>query len=156
MRAAFAESRNILTVQFLLFYCMAFKLYYIFDVEPIIHTHYTPPGVKYPFKTKSDNHTHDLELSEYTLGNSLIPSTPQEMEDMLKLCSHVRFKVPQQVQISWISRVTLMCVWFDFLFKYAQYATMYYMFRYFKDWWMYDFHTMTFIMKVSMNALFSL
>ncbi|MCI4387434.1 hypothetical protein PGIGA_G00073920 [Pangasianodon gigas] len=42
----------------------------------------------------------ELALSEYTLGISLIPSTPQEMEDMLKLCSHVRFKVPQQFTIS--------------------------------------------------------
>jgi len=28
----------------------------------------------------------------------LIPSTPEEMADMLKLCSYVRFKVPQQVR----------------------------------------------------------
>ncbi|NXA56535.1 ABHD6 lipase, partial [Nothocercus julius] len=27
----------------------------------------------------------------------LIPSTPEEMADMLKLCSYVRFKVPQQI-----------------------------------------------------------
>uniref|UniRef100_A0A4W5KXZ3 Abhydrolase domain containing 6, acylglycerol lipase n=1 Tax=Hucho hucho TaxID=62062 RepID=A0A4W5KXZ3_9TELE len=27
----------------------------------------------------------------------LIPSTPEEMEDMLKLCSFVRFKIPQQI-----------------------------------------------------------
>lgn len=27
----------------------------------------------------------------------LVPSTPEEMEDMLKLCSYVRFKVPHQV-----------------------------------------------------------
>lgn len=27
----------------------------------------------------------------------LIPSTPEEMSEMLQLCSYVRFKVPQQV-----------------------------------------------------------
>lgn len=27
----------------------------------------------------------------------LIPSTPEEMGEMLQLCSYVRFKVPQQV-----------------------------------------------------------
>lgn len=32
-------------------------------------------------------------------GIPLIPSTPEEMEDMLKLCSFVRFKIPQQVVI---------------------------------------------------------
>ncbi|XP_053339126.1 monoacylglycerol lipase ABHD6b [Clarias gariepinus] len=56
-----------------------------------------PTGVKYPSKTESEKNNHELELSEYTLGIALIPSTPQEMEDMLKLCSHVRFKVPQQI-----------------------------------------------------------
>ncbi|XP_027026464.1 monoacylglycerol lipase ABHD6b [Tachysurus fulvidraco] len=56
-----------------------------------------PTGVKYPSKTKSDKHMHELEFSEAMLGVSLIPYTPQEMGDMLKLCSHVRFKVPQQI-----------------------------------------------------------
>ena len=32
-------------------------------------------------------------------GIPLIPSTPEEMDDMLKLCSFVRFKIPQQVVI---------------------------------------------------------
>uniref|UniRef100_A0A3Q3KN59 AB hydrolase-1 domain-containing protein n=1 Tax=Monopterus albus TaxID=43700 RepID=A0A3Q3KN59_MONAL len=39
----------------------------------------------------------DLEHSNYTLNNPLIPTTPEEMEDMLRLCSHVRFKIPQQI-----------------------------------------------------------
>lgn len=30
----------------------------------------------------------------------LIPSTPEEMSEMLQLCSYVRFKVPQQVMWS--------------------------------------------------------
>ncbi|KAF5903501.1 monoacylglycerol lipase ABHD6-like [Clarias magur] len=56
-----------------------------------------PTGVKYHSKIESEKNNHELELSEYTLGITLIPHTPQEMEDMLKFCSHVRFKVPQQV-----------------------------------------------------------
>ncbi|KAI5095771.1 monoacylglycerol lipase ABHD6, partial [Silurus meridionalis] len=56
-----------------------------------------PTGLKYPSKSKFDNHMHELELSKYTLGITFIPSTPQEMEEMLRLCSHVRFKVPQQI-----------------------------------------------------------
>ncbi|XP_012991858.2 monoacylglycerol lipase ABHD6 [Esox lucius] len=46
-----------------------------------------------------------LEMEkEQQLGSSLepqsiplIPSTPEEMEEMLKLCSFVRFKIPQQI-----------------------------------------------------------
>uniref|UniRef100_A0A3B4F636 acylglycerol lipase n=2 Tax=Haplochromini TaxID=319058 RepID=A0A3B4F636_9CICH len=47
--------------------------------------------------TKFDNHVQDLEHSNYTLNIPLIPTTPEEMEDMFKLCSHVRFKIPQQI-----------------------------------------------------------
>lgn len=87
------------------------------DKEPIILFNSTSPGVKYPSKTKSDNYMHELELNEYKLGTSLIPSTPQEMENMLKLCSHVRFKVPQQVHISWIFKgeLDLCLVWYSVL-----------------------------------------
>ncbi|XP_041954251.1 monoacylglycerol lipase ABHD6b [Alosa sapidissima] len=56
-----------------------------------------PAGIKYPCETKFDNHLQDLEESHYTLNIPLIPTNPEEMEDMLKLCSHVRFKVPQQI-----------------------------------------------------------
>lgn len=55
-------------------------------------------GIKYPCETKFDNQLQDYEQSHYTLNIPLIPTTPEEMEDMLKLCSHVRFKVPQQVE----------------------------------------------------------
>uniref|UniRef100_A0A4W5QFR8 Abhydrolase domain containing 6, acylglycerol lipase b n=1 Tax=Hucho hucho TaxID=62062 RepID=A0A4W5QFR8_9TELE len=57
-----------------------------------------PAGIRYPCETKFDNHLQDLEHSHYTLSIPLIPSTPEEMEDMLRLCSHVRFKIPQQVE----------------------------------------------------------
>uniref|UniRef100_A0A8K9Y5K5 acylglycerol lipase n=1 Tax=Oncorhynchus mykiss TaxID=8022 RepID=A0A8K9Y5K5_ONCMY len=45
-----------------------------------------PAGIRYPCETKFDNHLIPL-----------IPSTPEEMEDMLRLCSHVRFKIPHQI-----------------------------------------------------------
>uniref|UniRef100_A0A3Q2NTG3 acylglycerol lipase n=1 Tax=Fundulus heteroclitus TaxID=8078 RepID=A0A3Q2NTG3_FUNHE len=47
--------------------------------------------------TKFDNHLQDLEHSNFTLNIPLIPTTPDEMEDMFRLCSHVRFKIPQQI-----------------------------------------------------------
>lgn len=57
-------------------------------------------GIRHPCETKFDNHVQDLEHSNYTLNIPLIPTTPEEMEDMFKLCSHVRFKIPQQVRPS--------------------------------------------------------
>ncbi|XP_068184967.1 monoacylglycerol lipase ABHD6b isoform X1 [Antennarius striatus] len=56
-----------------------------------------PDGIKHPHETKFDNHLQDLEQSNYTLTIPLIPTTPEEMEDMFRLCSHVRFKIPQQI-----------------------------------------------------------
>lgn len=56
-----------------------------------------PAGIRHPCETKFDNHLQDLEHSNYTLNIPLIPTTPEEMEDMFRLCSHVRFKIPQQV-----------------------------------------------------------
>ncbi|XP_068604886.1 monoacylglycerol lipase ABHD6b [Brachionichthys hirsutus] len=56
-----------------------------------------PDGIRHARETKFDNHLQDLEHSNYTLTNLLIPTTPEEMEDMFRLCSHVRFKIPQQI-----------------------------------------------------------
>ncbi|CAL8251558.1 unnamed protein product [Arctogadus glacialis] len=56
-----------------------------------------PDGIKHLSETKFDNHLQDLQHNQYTLSIPLIPTTPEEMEDMLKLCSHVRFKIPQQI-----------------------------------------------------------
>uniref|UniRef100_A0A8C2X3E8 acylglycerol lipase n=1 Tax=Cyclopterus lumpus TaxID=8103 RepID=A0A8C2X3E8_CYCLU len=39
----------------------------------------------------------DLQHSDYSLNIPLIPTTPEEMEDMFRLCSHVRFRIPQQI-----------------------------------------------------------
>uniref|UniRef100_A0A3B4BIT0 AB hydrolase-1 domain-containing protein n=1 Tax=Periophthalmus magnuspinnatus TaxID=409849 RepID=A0A3B4BIT0_9GOBI len=58
-----------------------------------------PDGIRHLCETKFDNHLQDLEHSNFTLNIPLIPTTPEEMEDMFKLCSHVRFKIPQQVRI---------------------------------------------------------
>ncbi|KAM6981717.1 monoacylglycerol lipase ABHD6b isoform 1-T1 [Tautogolabrus adspersus] len=57
-----------------------------------------PDGIRHPCETKFDNHLQDLEHSNYTLNIPLIPTTTEEMEDMFRLCSHVRFKIPQQVR----------------------------------------------------------
>ncbi|KAM8863602.1 monoacylglycerol lipase ABHD6b isoform 1-T1 [Spinachia spinachia] len=59
-----------------------------------------PDGIRHPCETKFDNHLQDLEHSNYTLNIPLIPTTPEEMEEMFRLCSHVRFKIPQQVRTS--------------------------------------------------------
>ncbi|XP_015250217.1 PREDICTED: monoacylglycerol lipase ABHD6-like [Cyprinodon variegatus] len=56
-----------------------------------------PDGVRHQSETKFDNHLQDLEHSNFTLNIPLIPTTPEEMEDMFRLCSHVRFKIPQQI-----------------------------------------------------------
>ncbi|CAM4680345.1 unnamed protein product [Leuciscus chuanchicus] len=56
-----------------------------------------PVGLKIQSESKFDSRMHDVEHSQYTLNIPLIPSTPEEMEEMLKLCSHVRFRVPQQI-----------------------------------------------------------
>lgn len=64
----------------------------------LIRKHWYPAGIRHPCETKFDNHLQDLEHSNYTLNIPLIPTTPEEMEDMFRLCSHVRFKIPQQVR----------------------------------------------------------
>uniref|UniRef100_A0A672MRL6 Abhydrolase domain containing 6b n=1 Tax=Sinocyclocheilus grahami TaxID=75366 RepID=A0A672MRL6_SINGR len=54
-------------------------------------------GLRNQNESKFDSQMHEVEHSQYTLNIPLIPSTPEEMEEMLKLCSHVRFRVPQQI-----------------------------------------------------------
>lgn len=39
----------------------------------------------------------ELEKTQNSQDIPLIPSTPEEMEEMLRLCSFVRFKIPQQI-----------------------------------------------------------
>nr|XP_015203468.1 PREDICTED: monoacylglycerol lipase ABHD6 isoform X3 [Lepisosteus oculatus] len=56
-----------------------------------------PAGLKYPNPSKFVRQLQDLEKTQNVHAIPLIPSTPEEMEEMLKLCSYVRFKVPQQI-----------------------------------------------------------
>ncbi|XP_057175107.1 monoacylglycerol lipase ABHD6b [Triplophysa rosa] len=56
-----------------------------------------PAGLKNQNKSKFDIQMDDVEQSQYRLNIPLIPSSPEEMEEMLKLCSRVRFRVPEQI-----------------------------------------------------------
>ncbi|XP_025044357.1 monoacylglycerol lipase ABHD6 isoform X4 [Pelodiscus sinensis] len=56
-----------------------------------------PAGLPYPTDNKFLKQLRELKESERMDRVPLIPSTPEEMADMLKLCSYVRFKVPQQI-----------------------------------------------------------
>ncbi|XP_019360511.1 PREDICTED: monoacylglycerol lipase ABHD6 isoform X2 [Gavialis gangeticus] len=55
-----------------------------------------PAGLPYPTDNKFRKFLRELKESEHIDRIPLIPSTPEEMAEMLKLCSYVRFKVPQQ------------------------------------------------------------
>lgn len=55
-------------------------------------------GLPYPTDNKFRKFLRELKESEGIDRIPLIPSTPEEMAEMLKLCSYVRFKVPQQVR----------------------------------------------------------
>lgn len=56
-----------------------------------------PAGLEYPKESKFVKVLKTLEQTGDVNKVPLIPSTPDEMEEMLKLCSYVRFKVPQQI-----------------------------------------------------------
>lgn len=56
-----------------------------------------PAGLVYPTESVFVKRLRELEKSQNIEDIPLIPSTPQEMEDMLKLCCYVRFKIPQQI-----------------------------------------------------------
>ncbi|XP_040215147.1 monoacylglycerol lipase ABHD6 [Rana temporaria] len=57
-----------------------------------------PAGLQYPTESKFVKQLQGLaESGEENPRIPLVPSTAEEMGQMLKLCSHVRFKIPQQV-----------------------------------------------------------
>lgn len=56
-----------------------------------------PPGLQYSTDNSFIRRLKELQDSATFEKNPLIPSTPEEMGEMLQLCSYVRFKVPQQV-----------------------------------------------------------
>uniref|UniRef100_A0A4W4FRS9 acylglycerol lipase n=1 Tax=Electrophorus electricus TaxID=8005 RepID=A0A4W4FRS9_ELEEL len=56
-----------------------------------------PAGLKYPEDSTFVKRLRDIEKTKDVHSIPLIPTTPEEMEEMLKLCSFVRFKIPQQI-----------------------------------------------------------
>nr|XP_058144850.1 monoacylglycerol lipase ABHD6 isoform X1 [Dasypus novemcinctus]XP_058144851.1 monoacylglycerol lipase ABHD6 isoform X1 [Dasypus novemcinctus]XP_058144852.1 monoacylglycerol lipase ABHD6 isoform X1 [Dasypus novemcinctus]XP_058144854.1 monoacylglycerol lipase ABHD6 isoform X1 [Dasypus novemcinctus] len=60
-----------------------------------------PAGLEYATDNQFVQQIKALQDSDTTGKIPLIPSTPEEMSEMLQLCSYVRFKVPQQVTWSW-------------------------------------------------------
>ncbi|KAJ8372026.1 hypothetical protein AAFF_G00295380 [Aldrovandia affinis] len=56
-----------------------------------------PAGLKYPSESKFVKQLQALKRAGSPQAVPLIPTTPQEMEDMLRLCSHVRFNIPHQI-----------------------------------------------------------
>lgn len=99
-------------------------------------------------------HLRDLEKSKDVRSIPLIPSTPEEMEDMLRLCSFVRFKIPHQVSSSHIrnivTRLVLFCSLFIYLFDHFPYWPYSFGNRSFKDWSKSVFRTTTSTVRVSL------
>lgn len=56
-----------------------------------------PAGLQYPTESMFVQRLRELEKSQDSDEIPLIPSTPEEMEEMLRLCSFVRFKIPKQI-----------------------------------------------------------
>ncbi|CAJ1052016.1 LOW QUALITY PROTEIN: monoacylglycerol lipase abhd6-B-like [Xyrichtys novacula] len=56
-----------------------------------------PAGLVYPTETPFISRLRELEKSQQEGSIPLIPSTPQELEDMLRLCCYTPIKLPKQV-----------------------------------------------------------
>ncbi|OWK02554.1 ABHD6 [Cervus elaphus hippelaphus] len=56
-----------------------------------------PAGLQYSTDNKFVQRLKELQESAAVEKIPLIPTTPEEMSEMLQLCSYVRFKVPQQI-----------------------------------------------------------
>uniref|UniRef100_A0A8C9A7C8 Monoacylglycerol lipase ABHD6 n=1 Tax=Prolemur simus TaxID=1328070 RepID=A0A8C9A7C8_PROSS len=56
-----------------------------------------PAGLQYSSDNQFVQRLKELQDSAAVEKIPLIPSTPEEMSEMLQLCSYVRFKVPQQI-----------------------------------------------------------
>ncbi|GAB5568185.1 monoacylglycerol lipase ABHD6 [Prionailurus iriomotensis] len=56
-----------------------------------------PAGLQYSTDNQFIQRLKELQDSAAMEKIPLIPSTPEEMSEMLQLCSYVRFKVPQQI-----------------------------------------------------------
>lgn len=67
-----------------------------------------PAGLQYSTDNQFVQRLKELQDSAAMEKIPLIPSTPEEMSEMLQLCSYVRFKVPQQVPCS-SSKMPVLC-----------------------------------------------
>ncbi|XP_077429846.1 monoacylglycerol lipase abhd6-A-like [Vanacampus margaritifer] len=56
-----------------------------------------PSGLVYPTETKFITRLREMEKNPEGSSIPLIPSTPRELEDMLRLCCHKTPKIPRQV-----------------------------------------------------------
>ncbi|XP_073667368.1 monoacylglycerol lipase ABHD6 isoform X1 [Tursiops truncatus] len=56
-----------------------------------------PAGLQYSTDNQFVQRLKELQESAAVEKIPLIPSTPEEMSEMLQLCSYVRFRVPQQI-----------------------------------------------------------
>lgn len=56
------------------------------------------PGLVYPEETKFISNLKDMEQSQQEEKFALIPSTVQELEEMLRLCCYNQPKLPRQVR----------------------------------------------------------
>nr|XP_020486397.1 monoacylglycerol lipase ABHD6 isoform X2 [Labrus bergylta] len=56
-----------------------------------------PAGLVYPTETEFISRLRELEKSEQEESIPLIPSTPQELDDMLRLCCYTPINLPRQV-----------------------------------------------------------
>lgn len=59
-----------------------------------------PPGLVYPTESAFISRLREMEKTQQEDSIPLIPSTPQELEDMLRLCCYTPLKLPRQVH-SW-------------------------------------------------------
>lgn len=66
------------------------------------HLGLNPTGLQYSTDNQFVQRLKELQDSAAVEKIPLIPSTPEEMSEMLQLCSYVRFKVPQQV--TWLQQ----------------------------------------------------
>lgn len=81
-----------------LFFCLFGLFEGISSGFQLVHPFSFHPGLPSATDSKFVKQLRELQESKRIDRIPLIPSTPEEMADMLKLCSYVRFKVPQQVR----------------------------------------------------------
>lgn len=58
----------------------------------------SPPGLVYPTDSEFISRLRELEKGEKDESIPLVPTTIQELKDMLRLCCYTPPKLPRQVQ----------------------------------------------------------